>query len=95
MSAVSRKNATHEPENALPADPRIDTPSPTDARKIPRFALSKAEVAASLGCSVDFAEEHVLPELRVVRRGRRVFVPVAELERWLAAEAALTLRSGR
>jgi hypothetical protein len=63
--------------------------SGNDARA--RLAFSKAEAAASLGCSVDFLEEHVLPELRVVRRGRRVFVAVAELERWLDRNAALTL----
>jgi hypothetical protein len=56
-----------------------------------RLALSKAEAAEALGCSVDFLEEHVLPELRVVRRGRRVFVAVAELERWLDRSSALTL----
>jgi hypothetical protein len=63
--------------------------SGNDART--RLALSKAEAAAALGCSVDFLEEHVLPELRVVRRGRRVFIAVAELERWLDRSAALTL----
>jgi excisionase family DNA binding protein len=57
----------------------------------PRLALSKAEAAESLGCSVDFLEEHVLPELRVVRRGRRVLIPVAELARFLERSAALTL----
>ena len=56
-----------------------------------RLAFSKLEAAEALGCSVDFLEEHVLPELRVVRRGRRVFVAVAELERWLERSAALTL----
>jgi hypothetical protein len=56
-----------------------------------RLALSKAEAAEALGCSVDFLDEHVLPELRVVRRGRRVFVAVRELERWLERSAALTL----
>lgn len=56
-----------------------------------RLALTKAEAAAAIGCSVDFLEEHVMHELRVVRRGRRVFVPVRELERWLNANAALTL----
>ena len=60
-----------------------------DARA--RLALSKAEAAEALGCSVDFLEEHVLTELRVVRRGRRVFIAIAELQRWLEREAALTL----
>jgi excisionase family DNA binding protein len=59
--------------------------------KVPRLALSKAEAAVSLGVSVDFLEEHILAELRVVRRGRRRLIPVAELERWLDRSAARTL----
>jgi excisionase family DNA binding protein len=58
---------------------------------VPRLALSKVEAAEALGVSVDFFEQHVMPELRVVRRGRRRLVPVAELQRWLDANAALTL----
>jgi excisionase family DNA binding protein len=59
---------------------------------VPRLALSPAEAAASLGCSRDYFDERVAPELRVVRRGRRVLVPIAELERWLDRNAArLTL----
>jgi integrase len=42
----------------------------------------------SIGVSVDFFDEHVRPELRVVRRGRKVLVPVLELERWLDREAS-------
>lgn len=53
----------------------------------PRLALSKAEAAAALGVSVDFLEAHVLPELRVVYRGRRRLIPVRELERWLDSAA--------
>jgi excisionase family DNA binding protein len=53
-------------------------------RITPRLALSKAEAAQALGISVDFLEDHVLAELRVVRIGRRRLIPVAELERWLA-----------
>jgi len=59
----------------------------------PRLALTKSEAAAAIGCSVDFLEAHVLAELRVVRRGRRVFVPVRELERWLDREAEFTLEA--
>jgi hypothetical protein len=60
-----------------------------------RLALSPTEAAQAIGCSRDFFDEHVLPELRVVRRGRRVFIAVVELERWLAREAALTLELRR
>ncbi len=57
----------------------------------PRVALRKAEAAASLSMSVDSFERYVLPEIRVVRRGALVLVPVAELERWIVENAALTL----
>ena len=53
-------------------------------RTTPRLALSKIEAGQALGVSVDFLEDHVLGELRVVRIGRRILIPVAELERWLA-----------
>jgi excisionase family DNA binding protein len=57
----------------------------------PRLALSTAEAAAALGVSPDFFAEHVAPELRVVRRGRKKLVAVTELERWLEANAARVL----
>jgi len=41
-----------------------------------------------LGVSRDYFDEHVIGDLRVVRRGRRILVPVAELERWLTRNAA-------
>jgi excisionase family DNA binding protein len=56
-----------------------------------RLALSKCEAADALGVSVDFLEEHVMHELRVVRRGRRRLIPVRELERWLETNASLAV----
>jgi hypothetical protein len=56
-----------------------------------RLALSKCEAADALGVSVDFLEEHVMRDLRIVRRGRRRLIPVGELERWLDANASLAL----
>ncbi len=64
---------------------RIERPS------INRLAFSKEEAAGALGVSIDFFDQHVAPELRIVRRGRRRLIPVAELERWLDASAALTI----
>jgi excisionase family DNA binding protein len=55
---------------------------------LPRFALTRVEAAASLGVSVDFFEEHVQPDLRIVRVGRLRLVPPAELERWVERHAA-------
>lgn len=60
-----------------------------------RLALSPDEAAAAVGVSRDFFDEHVAPELRIVRRGRRRLVPMKELERWLEESAALTLAVDR
>lgn len=57
----------------------------------PRLALTRAEAALSLGVSIDYLDEHVLPELRIIRRGRRKLIPTVELERWLRANATLAL----
>jgi excisionase family DNA binding protein len=67
------------------------TPVPAPTRRIPRLALSKAEAAQSLGVSVDFLEDHVIRELRIVRRGRRLLIPLDELNRWLDANSQRTL----
>ena len=61
--------------------------SPTPATLGPRLALSPDEAATVLGVSRDYFDEHVIGELRVVRRGRRILVALAELERWLDRSA--------
>ena len=53
-----------------------------------KMALSIEEAAATLSLSRDTFERHVVPRLRVVRVGRRLLVPVRELEQWLDQEAA-------
>lgn len=60
-------------------------------RRVPRLALSPDEAAASLGISRDHLDKHIAHELRWVRRGRRKFVALDELQRWLQAAAALTV----
>lgn len=57
-------------------------------RNVPRLALSMGEAAEALSVSRDFFDQHIRHELRVVRRGRKVLVPVRELERWLEQNAA-------
>jgi hypothetical protein len=46
-----------------------------------------------LGVSRDFFDEHIAPELRIVRVGRRRLVPVKELERYLDRHAARAIAS--
>jgi excisionase family DNA binding protein len=54
----------------------------------PRLALSPDEAAGVLGVSRDYLDEHVISELRIVRRGRRILIALTELERWLDRSAA-------
>jgi hypothetical protein len=71
---------------------RVPEPRPSP---VPRLALSREQAANAIGVSTDFLDEHVVPEVRVVRRGRRKLIPVAELERWIRANAALPLEDER
>lgn len=66
--------------------PRRATHPPT--RLGPRLALSPGEAADVLGVSRDYFDEHILAELRIIRRGRRILIPLAEIERWLERSAA-------
>jgi excisionase family DNA binding protein len=59
-----------------------------------RVTLTPDEAADALGMSRDSFDRHVLPELRIVRRGRLRLVPVRELERWVEESAAYTLEGG-
>jgi hypothetical protein len=42
-----------------------------------------------LGVSRDYLDEHIKPELRIIRRGSKtILIPVAELKRWVEKSAA-------
>jgi excisionase family DNA binding protein len=58
---------------------------------IPRVALTRKEAAASLGVGLTFFEEQVQPELKVIRRGAKVLIPLTELERWTTENAERVL----
>lgn len=78
--------------SARAAQPSVDV-TPRNAARVgvPRLALSVQEACEALGCSWDYFAEHVSPELRIVRRGRRKLIAVSELERWLDANAERAL----
>ncbi len=86
--------------HAVPGKPMSPGASPSVSvhdrrRHVPVLALSPDEAATALGVSRDYLDEHISHELRWVRRGRKKIVAVAELERWLATNAALTLGEQR
>lgn len=53
-----------------------------------RLALSIPEACKALGVGETYFREKVLPDLKVVRRGRRTLIARVELERWLEQNAA-------
>jgi excisionase family DNA binding protein len=55
------------------------------------LALSIDDAAAVLSVSRDSFERHVMAELRLLRVGRRVLVPVRELERWIDRSSSIPL----
>ena len=58
-----------------------------------RITVMPNEAADLLGVSRDFFDEHVRPELRVIRRGSKtILIPVRELERWVE-QSAVRLRA--
>jgi hypothetical protein len=60
-----------------------------------RIALRVEEAAAVLGMSRDSFDRYVMPDVRVIRRGRLILVPVSELHRWCERAAAVTLEGQR
>jgi excisionase family DNA binding protein len=62
---------------------------------MPRLALSVDEACKALGVSWDFWQQHIAHEVRIVRRGRKKLVPVAELEAWLRGNAERLLELER
>jgi len=59
--------------------------------RVTPLALTPEQAAAALAMSRDHFDRHVRDELRLIRVGRKVLVPVRELERWLDQNAARTL----
>ncbi len=80
---------------SIPQDQTAAVGTVKQRQRFLRLALTPAEAAQALGCSRDFFDEHIGPELRWTRRGRLKFVAIAELEDWLRRSAALTLANDR
>lgn len=91
---MSTPAATPAANGELPARPRAAF-EPSHRSNVPRLSLEIGEACEALGVGPDFWREHIAAEVRVVRRGRKKLVPVAELERWLRDNAELVLEEGR
>ena len=55
--------------------------------------VSKALAARLLSISIDTFEREVMPDVRVVRIGRRVMFPIGDLGAWVEEHAAVPLLS--
>lgn len=55
-------------------------------------AVTKPQAAELLSMSVDSLERYVMADVRIIRRGRLVLIPVTELEAWANDNAERTLR---
>jgi excisionase family DNA binding protein len=56
-----------------------------------RVSLTPDEAAASLGVGRTTFDTAIRPDLKLIRVGRTVLVPVAELERWALENAEATI----
>ena len=60
-------------------------------KSVAAVALTKAEAASALGVSVRSLDKYVMPEVKVIRRGSIVPIPVRERERWAEAATESTI----
>jgi predicted DNA-binding transcriptional regulator AlpA len=82
-------------EDRPPPQARSTSAAPASAARILRLSLGAEEAAEALGVSRDNFDEHIAPDLRRVRAGRRVLYPVKEIERWLEQNASRPLEADR
>jgi excisionase family DNA binding protein len=78
-------------EARQPRDDRGQPARLTTRRAHERLCLTLDEAAASLGLSRDGFDRYVRDELRLLRVGRRVLVPVAELKGYIDRNSACIL----
>lgn len=64
-------------------------------QRLQRLAVSPDEAAEMLSVSRSTFDREIRYEVRVVRLGRRIVIPVAELQRYLAENAARVLDDPR
>jgi excisionase family DNA binding protein len=70
---------------------RTDAKPGPDVSAVPRLALSVSEACEALGVSWDTWRQHIEPDVRLVRVGRRKLIPTTELQAWLDRHAERVL----
>jgi hypothetical protein len=65
--------------------------TPTTKPEALRIALTKEEAAKALGMSVRSLDKYVLPDVKVIRRGMLVLIPVKQLDAWADRAADYTV----
>jgi excisionase family DNA binding protein len=88
LPAVPAKVSAPGRTHAAAGRDALNKPSTGGQPMLPRLSVNPGEAAEMLGVSRDYFDEHVIRELRIVRRGRRILIALAELERWLDRAAA-------
>jgi excisionase family DNA binding protein len=76
---------------ALSAWPISKQPKQRARNRVTRLAYTPGEAAAAIGVGRTTFYEQVLPDLRVIRIGRKRLIPIRELEKWTERRAARTL----
>ena len=66
-----------------------DWPMATSSQ-VERLALTPTEAARCVGVGRSYFYAQILPDLRVIRRGRKTLIPVGELERWISRNLVRT-----
>ena len=69
----------------------VDVTASERPQPVPQLALRPEQAAQAIGVSRSFFFAEILPELRVVRRGRIRLIPLRSLEDWLEQHAARAL----
>jgi hypothetical protein len=70
------------PKASHPSSPQFDRKPRT-----PALALNVEQACAALAVSHDTWKDHIEPDVRIVRVGRRKVIPVTELQRYLDEHA--------
>jgi hypothetical protein len=83
LKSLARRGGPQSTAAVVPAAKRPAANLTAQKRSAPALALSVEQACNALGVSWDTWKEHIAPDVRIVRIGRRKLIAVSELQRWL------------